>query len=180
MGHQGVNKVVARIPQRHDWMGLQLAVNKWINACKVCQQRKNPVGPVRFALQKIVSNKFNELVHFNRLKICESEKENRYFLEIIDHFTKYAEAVPCSTQEMTAQATVLKILNACSARHGTPSIMQHDNGPEFVVNVAEAFMRASSSFYCASSSHQWVGRETEQDAAQHAKCLLQSKNERLG
>ena len=37
MGHQGVNKVVARIQQRHDWMGLQLAVNKWINACKVCQ-----------------------------------------------------------------------------------------------------------------------------------------------
>ena len=33
-------------------MGLQLAVNKWINACKVCQQRKNPAGPVRFALQE--------------------------------------------------------------------------------------------------------------------------------
>ena len=55
MGHQGVNKVVARIQQRHDWMGLQLAVNKWINACMTCQQRKNPAGPVRFALQTLLA-----------------------------------------------------------------------------------------------------------------------------
>ena len=68
MGHQGVNKVVARIQQRHDWMGLQLAVNKWINACMTCQQRKNPAGPMKFALQNIVSHKFNELVQFDHVK----------------------------------------------------------------------------------------------------------------
>ena len=37
MGHQGVNKVVARIQQRDDWMGLQLPINRWINTYKVCQ-----------------------------------------------------------------------------------------------------------------------------------------------
>ena len=36
MGHQGVNKVVARIQQRHDWMGLQAAVNRCVNACPIC------------------------------------------------------------------------------------------------------------------------------------------------
>ena len=40
--HRGVNKVVAQIQQRHDWIGLQQYVNKWINSCLECQQRKNP------------------------------------------------------------------------------------------------------------------------------------------
>ena len=72
---------------------------------------------------------------------------------IIDHFTKYAEAVPCNAQEMTAEATVLKILNAWFARHGTPSIMQSDNGPQFVAEVAKAFMRASQLTQAHSTAH---------------------------
>ena len=153
MGHQGVNKVVARIQQRHDWMGLQLAVNRWINACKVCQQRKNPAGPGRFALQNIVSNRFNELVQFDHLKMCRSHKGNRHILVIIDHFTKYAEAVPCNFQEMTAKATVKKILNAWFARHGTPSIVQSDNGPQFVAEMSKAFLSASQVTQALSTAH---------------------------
>ena len=153
MGHQGVNKVVARIQQRHDWMGLQLAVNKWINACMTCQQRKNPAGPVRFALQNIVSHKFNELVQFDHVKICKSKKGNRYILVMIDHFTKYAEAVPCNAQEMTAEATVRKILSTWFARHGTPSIMQSDNGPQFIAEVSRAFMKASQLTQAHSTAH---------------------------
>ena len=77
MGHQGVNKVVARIQQRHDWLGLQTVVNRWIKACPICQQRKNPAGPRRFALQSIVSNRFNELVQMDHVKMCKSRRGNR-------------------------------------------------------------------------------------------------------
>ena len=108
---------------------------------------------MRFALQNIVSSKFNELVQFDHVKICKSGKGNRYILVIIDYFTKYAEAVPCKAQEMTAEATVLKIPNAWFARHGTPSIMQSDNGPQFVAEVARAFMRASQLTQAHSTAH---------------------------
>ena len=176
MGHQGVNKVVARIQQRHDWMGLQLAVNKWINACMTCQQRKNPAGPVKFALQNIVSHKFNELVQFVHVKICKSKRGNRYILVIIDHFTKYAEAVPCNAQEMTAEATVRKILNTWFARHGTPSIMQSDNGPQFVAEVAKTFMGASQLTQAHSTAHHpatngLVERQNK-TLIKHVECFL--------
>ena len=135
-------------------MGLQLAVNKWINSLQgVPAERRILQAPVRFALQNIVSNKFNELVQFDHLKICKSMKGIRYILVIIDHFTKYAEAVPCNAHEMTAEATVLKILNAWFARHGTPSIMQSDNGPQFIAEVAKAFMRASQLTQAHSTAH---------------------------
>ena len=46
--------------------------------------------------------------------------------------------MPCNAHELTAEATVLKILNAWFSRHGTPSIMQSDNGPQFVAEVTKA------------------------------------------
>ena len=72
---------------------------------------------------------------------------------IIDYFTNYAEAAQWSSQEMTAEATVLKIPNAWFARHGTPSIMPSDNVPQFVAEVAKAFMRASQLTQAHSTAH---------------------------
>ena len=76
MGHQGINKVVSRIQTRHDWVGLQEAVSKWVNSCPVCQQQKNPIGRLRFELQNIVSSDHNELVQFDHVNVCTSRNGN--------------------------------------------------------------------------------------------------------
>ncbi len=44
-GHQGMDKVIARIKQRFIWPGLNSAVKKWITTCRLCQNTKNPRGP---------------------------------------------------------------------------------------------------------------------------------------
>ena len=97
--------------------------------------KENPAGPGRFALKSIISNRFNEVVQIDHLKMCKSRKETDRILVMIDHFTKYAEAVPCAPHEMTAEATVAKLLNAWFSRHGTPSmlfslIMEHNSLPQ--------------------------------------------------
>ena len=70
MGHQGICKVVARIQERHTWPGLRRSVGKYVGQCFTCQQVRDKPGDVRFYLKNIQSGYFNELVQYDRLKIC--------------------------------------------------------------------------------------------------------------
>ena len=64
-------------------------------------------------------------------------------LVIIDHFTKFAEAIPCAHDEGDAQTTAKLILNKWFARHGTPNRMQSDNATNFTAEIAQELMKAS-------------------------------------
>ena len=96
MGHQGISKVVARIQERHTWPGIRRSVGRYVGQCLTCQQERDKPGDVRFQLKNIQSGYFNELVQYDHLKICPSDNINTGILVIIDHFSKFAEAVPCS------------------------------------------------------------------------------------
>ena len=69
MGHQGVDKVYNRIQKRFEWPGLKKACEKWISACLLCQQAKDP-RKLRFPLQSIESSGFNEIVQIDHKNIC--------------------------------------------------------------------------------------------------------------
>ena len=64
-------------------------------------------------------------------------------LVIIDHFSKFAEAVPCSHEEYDAATTSKLELQTWFARHGTPTRMQLDNALNLTAEVSNEFMRAS-------------------------------------
>ena len=38
MGHQGISKVIARIQERHTWLGLRRTVGQYVGQCLTCQQ----------------------------------------------------------------------------------------------------------------------------------------------
>ena len=96
-----------------------------------------------FHLKKIQSGYFNELVQFDHLKICPSDDGNTGILVIIDHFLKFAEAVPCSHDEYDAATTSKLLLQKLFARHGTPTRMQSDNAPNLTAEVSTELMKAS-------------------------------------
>ena len=102
MGHQGISKVVARIQERHTWPGIRRSVGRYVSQCLTCQQVRDKPGDVRFQLKNIQSGYFNELVQYDHLKICPSDDNNTGILVIIDHFSKFAEAVPCSHHDYDA------------------------------------------------------------------------------
>ena len=62
-------------------------------------------------------------------------------LVMIDHFTKYAEAVPCITA--SAEETCDHLINTWIARHGCPMTFQSDNGTAFVGELTKELMRRS-------------------------------------
>ena len=140
MGHQGIDKVYQRILKRFEWPGMKKACEKWVTACLSCQQVKDP-RKLRFPLQSIESSEFNEVVQIDHQKICMTDNGYNQVLVMIDHFTKYAEAVPCITA--SAEETCDHLINTWNARHGCPMTFQSDNGTAFVGELTKELMRRS-------------------------------------
>ena len=140
MGHQGIDKVYQRILKRFEWPGMKKACEKWVTACLSCQQVKDP-RKLRFPLQSIESSEFNEMVQIDHQKICMTDSSYNQVLVMIDHFTKYAEAVPCITA--SAEETCDHLINTWIARHGCPMTFQSDNGTAFVGELTKELMRRS-------------------------------------
>ena len=140
MCHQGIDKVYQRILKRFEWPGMKKACEKWVTACLSCQQVKDP-RKLRFPLQSIESSEFNEVVQIDHQKICMTDSGYNQVLVMIDHFTKYAEAVPCITA--SAEETCDHLINTWIARHGCPMTFQSDNGTAFVSELTKELMRRS-------------------------------------
>ena len=60
-------------------------------------------------------------------------------LVMIDHFTKYAEAVPCTAASV--EETCDQLINTWIARHGCPMTFQSKNGTAFVGELTKELMR---------------------------------------
>ena len=140
MGHQGIDKVYQRILKRFEWPGVKKACEKWVTVCLSCQQVKDP-RKLRFPLQSIESSEFNEVVQIDHQKICMTDNGFNQVLVMIDHFTKYAEAVPCITA--SAEETCDHLINTLIARHGCPMTFQSDNRTAFVGELTKELMRRS-------------------------------------
>ena len=143
MGHQAIAKVLAGLQERHTWPGIRRTIWQYVSQCITCQQVRDKPGDVRFHLKNFQSGYFNELVQYDHLKICPSDDGNTGILVNIDHFSKLAEAVPCSHDKYDAATTSKLLLQKWFAQHGTPTRMQSDNAPNFTAAVSAEFMRAA-------------------------------------
>ena len=142
MGHGGISKIVARIQERHTCPGIRRTVGQYVSQCLTCQQVRDKPGDVRFHLKNIQSWYFNELVQCDHMKLCPSDDGNTGISVIIDHFSKFAEAVPCCHEENDAIITSRLLLQKWFARHGTPTRMQSDNAPNLTAEVSNEFLKA--------------------------------------
>ena len=109
-------------------------------------------GNVGFYLKNIQSGYFNELVQYDHLKICPWDSNNTGILVNIDHFSKFAEDVPCGHDDYDAQTTSRFLLQNWFARHGTRTRMQSDNAPNLTAVVSNEFLKASQVTKVASTA----------------------------
>ena len=96
-------------------------------------------GHVRFHLKIIQSRDFKELVQYDHMKLCPSDAVNTGVLLIIDHLSKFVEAVACSHDKYVAITTFRSLLQKWYARHGT----SFDNAPNLIADVSNDFIKAS-------------------------------------
>ena len=82
---------------------------------------------------------FNEVVQIYHQKICMTDKSYYQVLVMIDHFIKYAEAVPCIIA--SAEETCEHLITPWISRHVCPMTFQSDNGTPFVGEFIKELMR---------------------------------------
>jgi len=68
-----------------------------------------------------------------------SSKQNQYILTVVDHFSKWAEAIPLRnhTAPVVARALVMHVFS----RYGAPLQLVSDQGPEFQSELFAHLMR---------------------------------------
>ncbi len=137
--HIGQTKVIHVILQKFDWPGMQKDVARYINSCLTCQSSKPPKKKTRFPLRCLESGSPNELLQIDHLKLTTTKNGYKGVLMMIDHFTKFAQAIPYV--EFDSEETCQILLNHWIEPHGAPLAIQSDNGPQFASQLTTEMMK---------------------------------------
>ena len=128
VGHQGKDKTLWLARQRFYWPGLEKSVIEKVEGCGRCIRRKTPVRPTA-ELVPIVTTRPLELLCIDFLGLEKSKGGQEHILVITDHFTRYAQAVPCRNQLATTTAKAL--YENFIVHYSFPERIHSDQGKNF-------------------------------------------------
>ncbi|XP_059209538.1 protein NYNRIN-like [Centropristis striata] len=123
------------------WWSPMLAhrVDRWINACTVCNTnnvRRAFTTPL--AHVPVPEGPFHHL-QMDYIDMIDRKNGYRYILVVVDRFTKWVEAVP--TKGPDARSAAKFLCKEVFPRFGIPDVMSSDNGPHFTANVMKIAMK---------------------------------------
>lgn len=139
-GHFGFKKTLRKITAKYVWRGMHRDVKSYCASCESCQLRKS--GQRRRAPLELFGE-VNEPFERTALDVVGplpiTTEGNKYVLVFVDHFTKFAEALPLRDQkaETVARAFVERIV----LRHGVPQQLLTDQGTNFVSGLMKETCR---------------------------------------
>nr|KAG5712759.1 hypothetical protein BaRGS_029814 [Batillaria attramentaria] len=133
-GHPGRDRTLSLLRDRFFWPGMAADVENWIQKCPRCIRRKTPCNS-RAPLVNIVTTQPLELVSVDFLTLETSKGGFQHVLVMVDHFTRYALAVP--TRNMTAKTTADVFFSNFVVHYGIPRRLHSDQGANFVGRIIQ-------------------------------------------
>lgn len=106
-GHLGAEKALGLTRRCFFWPGLVRGVEKWCLQCVRCNLHKTPVNKVSAPLVSIQSEYPLQIVSVDFLSLETTRSGMCNILVMMDHFTRYAVAVPTTDQTAVTTARVL-------------------------------------------------------------------------
>lgn len=128
-GHFGTQKTEANLWARFYWRSLREDVEEWCKNCLNCSTKRPAAPGERAPLHPITSQAPLELVTLDHVKMEPSHTGYTYALTIIDHYTKFAVALP--VKDLTARTTAEVFWRSFVRPYGFPSRILTDQGPAF-------------------------------------------------
>ena len=136
-GHFGNKKTLDQLVMKFNWPGMRRDLEQYVQSCPACQKGKPNAKSKPHALKPIISERPNQLVQIDFLKLNESSEGHKGLLVIIDHFSKYAQAVAVTdfTAKIAAEAVGTKWISL----FGVPETIQSDQGSHFEAELFQEF-----------------------------------------
>ena len=143
-GHQGIRRCRLRATKLSVWWpGLPSRLEQFVRSCPTCarenQKPKEPLlpSPLRdYPWQKIATDLF--------------QHENNNYLIAVDYFSRYPEVISLSS---TTSSNIIRTLKSIFARHGIPTTVVSDNGPQYSSQEFKEFTRDYNFTHITSSPH---------------------------
>lgn len=139
-GHFGIKRTIRKLSINYWWSSMQQDVSDYVSSCEACnrekQRRRNPDVALGSNPQPAYPFHIISIDHVGPLQTSEDFK---YILVIIDHFSRWAIAVPVRDTE--APTTALALYEEVYNRFGVPKMLISDRGSSFV-NAAIALLHA--------------------------------------
>ena len=129
-GHFGLKKTSAAVQSRSYWPSWSSDVESYIRRCTACTQYHRGALPKQAVLQNPIAEEPWERVSIDITGLHpKSSRQNVYILTLVDHFSKWAEAIsiPKHTATTVAKALMVNVF----ARFGLPAEILTDRGTNF-------------------------------------------------
>ena len=129
-GHMGIEKCKIRAREVLFWPGMSSQINDMVSRCSTCceyrsKQQKEPMvlSPLpTMPWQRVASDLF--------------KLENLDYLVVVDYYSRYPEI---ALLKDTTSSTVITHMKSIFARHGIPSELMSDNGPQYSSELFKLF-----------------------------------------
>jgi transposase InsO family protein len=133
-GHLGVNKTLARIPERYYWPNMTNGVTAHVNSCLVCAKQKVK-GSSKAPLQSMpLSDRVWETIAMDIVgPVTESTHGFKYILVISDYATRYV--IACPMENITAKTVASHFIKEVLLKFGAPERVLTDQGRQFTSNL---------------------------------------------
>ena len=142
-GHQGIVQCRLRATSSFRWPGISKDIESFVQQCAECKKSTpNPREPLlttplpKHPWERVAADLF--------------QLDGSTYLLVVDYFSRYPEVIKLNS---TTSKTIISSLEAIFSRHGVPSVLMSDNGPQFDSRDTKEFANGYGFQHITSSPH---------------------------
>ena len=132
MGHMGVTKCSQRAREVMFWPGMNKAIEQMVLRCTICQEHRdsNPKEPM---LPGPAPERPWEIIATDLF-----QWDGKDYVLLVDYYSRYIEI---RMLENTTSTTMIHHIKSIFSRHGIPSMIISDNGPQYTAKEFQKFTK---------------------------------------
>ena len=133
-GHQGIVKTKQRLRTKVWWPGIDRQAEQRCRTCHGCQLVGKPLPPEPLKRTELPTQPWQDLA----VDLLGPLPTGEYLLVAVDYFSRFFEVAV--TKSVTS-GKMISCLEAMFATHGLPLSIKTDNGPQFVSEEFEVYLK---------------------------------------